>query len=528
MRAPFSRTLPDLLDELATRHGDRPAVIDGDRMIDYAALAARAGCLAAGLRARGLKRGDRVGILAPNRSEWLEICFGASAAGAVVVPISTWSKPAELAYILDDAGIGILFAVGEFAGDDFVAGLSGIEGATPQLHTRVLLGRDPAAGWLAYEELFAAQPCALLPGEAPSAADDALILYTSGTTSKPKAVRLAHYGLIENGFNIGERQELGPEDRVLASVPLFWAYGAANLLPATFTHGAAIVLQARFEPGEALDQIERQRCTAIYTLPGMTSALIAHPRFSPERTATLRTGLTIGTPQDIGNAGDVLGARQICNIYGSSETYGNCCVTPAAWPLSRRAECQGPPLPGVQLRIVAAETGVILPQGAVGQIEVSGYLMPGYGGQSACHNASVFTSDGWFRTGDLGRLNDQGELIFSGRGSEMIKRAGINVSPAEVEDVLMQHAAVAQAAVVGAADENRGEIIVAFVVRAAGAVAGEDELVAHCRAVASRYKVPDRIEFVACLPTTATGKVQRQLLKAQANPSLSVQVHDVA
>ena len=527
MRAPFSRTLPDLLDEMAGRQGRRPVVIDGDRVIDYAELALRARRLAAGLRARGVKRADRIGILAPNRSEWLEICFGASAAGAVIVPISTWSKPAELAHIIDDAAIVTLFAVAGFAEEDFVAALRGIEAATPTLKMRVMVGAEPPDGWLAYEDFFAPESSPLAPGDAPSAADDALILYTSGSTSKPKAVRLAHYGLIENGFNIGERQELGPEDRILASVPLFWAYGAANLLPAAFTHGAAIVLQSRFEPAEALDVIERQQCTAIYTLPGMTSALIAHPRFSAARTASLRTGLTIGSPQDILNAAERLGVSRICNIYGASETYGNCCVTPAAWPLARRAESQGPPLPGVSLRVVDAATGATLPPGEVGLIEVSGYLLPGYGGQSADLNASVFTADGWFRMGDLGRLNEQGELIFAGRDSEMIKRAGINISPAEVEDVLMQHAAVSQAAVVGASDAARGEIIVAFVVCAAGAQASEADLVAHCRALASRYKVPDRIEFVDRLPMTATGKVQRQALKVLVNGQPS-QVQHVA
>lgn len=517
MRAPFSRTLGDLLDEQAQQHGERVAVIEDGIEYSLTALADRAGRLAAGLRARGVRRGDRVGILAENRIEWLEICFGASAAGAVVVPISTWSKPAELAFIIEDAAIGTLFAVASVGGEDFVAGLRSVRAALPSLHTLVLIGNHPPEeGWRLYEDLFAQQPCLLDPGDRPSAADDALILYTSGSTSKPKAVRLAHYGLIENGFNIGERQKLRPEDRVLAAVPLFWAYGAANLLPASLTHAATIVLQNRFEPGAALASIERHRCSVIYTLPGMTSALIAHPEFARERTQSLRTGLTIGNSQDVINAATVLGATNICNIYGSSETYGNCCVTPADWPLDRRSTCQGPPLPGVAIRLVDPQRGVAVGPGEAGQIEVSGYLMAGYGGQSASSNAGVFTPDGWYRTGDVGRLTDAGDLVFEARDSEMIKRAGINVSPAEVEDLLMQHAGVAEAAVVGAPDPHRGEIIVAFVVRAGAAPVTAAELVAHCRALASRYKVPDRIEFRDRLPMTPTGKIQRQALKREA------------
>lgn len=517
MPAPFSRTLPDLLAEQALIGGDRAAVISEGVATNYADLARRARELAAGLRAQGVKRGDRVGLLASNRIEWLEICFGAMAVGAVLVPISTWSTQAELEFILADSDINTLFTVASVGKEDFVASLTALRPNLAKLQTLIMIGTPaPHDHWLDYDELFADAPVDLSPGDGPSAADDALILYTSGSTSKPKAVQLAHYGLIENGFNIGERQGLTPKDRVLASVPMFWAYGSANALPAAFTHGATLVLQDRFEPGAALSLIETHRCTAIYTLPGMTSALIGHADFNPKRTSSLRTGLTIGNPQDFINAATILGAAQICNIYGSSETYGNCCVTPHDWPLERRSACQGLPLPGVKIRIINAETGKPVAPGAPGLIEVSGYLTNGYGGQSAIHNAQVFTEDGWYRTGDIGTLNAEGDIAFLGRNSEMIKRAGINVSPAEVEDVLMQHDGVAEAAVVGAPDRERGEAIIAFIVPAAGVSLTADILIAHCRSVASSYKMPDRIEFRESLPSTTTGKLFRQSLKADA------------
>ena len=528
MRTPLSRTFPDLLSELVATAGDRTAVIDGAAAVSYAELAQRARRVTSALRGAGVRRGDRVGVLLSNRIEWLEIFFGASAAGAVVVPISTWSKPAELEFILQDGAVSVLFAMPSAGKEDFFAALESLvpeafedddwaSARLPDLRALIALApKVPGAGWRTYEGFCAAAPDAgdFPPGEEPGAADDALILYTSGSTSKPKGVRLAHHALIENGFNIGERQGLGPDDRVFVAVPLFWAYGSANSLPAAMSHGAAMVLQERFEPGGALTLIEQHGCTAIYTLPTMTAALIAHADFAPGRTASLRTGLTIGSSQDVISAATVLGAAQICNIYGSSETCGNCCVTPWDWPLERRAACQGPPLPGVRLRLIDAETGAEAAPGQPGLIEVAGYLMTGYGGQSASHNAAAFTADGWYRTGDLGQLSDAGEMIFLGRDSEMIKRAGINVSPAEVEDVLLQHPAVAQVAVVGAPDSARGEIIVAFVVQALPVT--EAELIAHARALASTYKVPDRIVFRRDLPATATGKLQRQPLKAEA------------
>ena len=351
--------------------------------------------------------------------------------------------------------------------------------------------------------------------------DDALILYTSGSTSTPKAVRLAHYGLIENGFHIGERMGLTAQDRVLVSVPLFWAYGSANALPAIFTHGATMVLQDRFEPKGSLALIEQHRCTALYTLPTMTAAMLAEPGFMPARTSSLRTGLTTGTPQDIISAAVELGAQQICNIYGSSETYGNCCVTPGEWSLERRTACQGPPLPGVTLRIVDAVSNEPAPTGERGLIEVTGYLMRGYGGSSAILNSDVFTPDEWYRTGDIGYLTEAGDIVFCGRHSEMIKRAGINVSPAEVEDILMQHADVAQAGVTGVPDARRGEIIIATVVPSVGTMPTEAALLAHCRALASTYKVPDHILFRDRLPMTVTGKLMRNELKNNAVAALA-------
>jgi fatty-acyl-CoA synthase len=287
-------------------------------------------------------------------------------------------------------------------------------------------------------------------------------------------------------------------------------------MSAVLTHGGTLVLQPRFEAGEAIALIERHGCTAIYTLPSITAAIVSHPAFRPERMRTLRTGLTIGSPQDVITAATVLGAREICNIYGQTESYGNCCVTPHNWPLDRRANCQGPPLPGVQVRIVHQATGATVPAGEIGLIEVRGYILRGYLGSSTSQNGAALTKDGFFRTGDSGHLTEAGDLVFAGRVSEMIKKGGINISPAEVEDVLMRHPAVAQAGVVGVPDRQQGELLAAFVVPKPGTAPTPGELVAHCRAVASRYKVPDFIEIIDALPVTTTGKLMRRDLKQMA------------
>jgi fatty-acyl-CoA synthase len=518
MEAPFSRTLADLIFEQAAHCGPQPAVIWQDQLISYSELCDRAAQVAASLRARGVGRGDRVGLLINNRPEWLEAFFATAIAGGVVVAFSTWSTADELDWLLQDSDASMLIALDRFGDNDFAAAIRRLvpeagsgdcwrSARYPALRDIVLLGEG-------YDRFRAGAPLPRrAPGIGPGAADDAIIIYTSGSSSRPKSVPLSHAGIIENGFNIGERQGYRLDDRVLLAPPLFWSYGSANAMSATLTHGAALVLQNRFEPGEAIELIERHRCTALYTLPAITSAIVSHPSFRRERVASLRTGLTIGAPQDVTTAATVLGAREICNVYGQTESYGNCCVTPHDWPLERRAACQGPPLPGVQVRIVNGETGAELPQGEEGMIEVRGYVTRGYLGSSSTQTADAITPDGFFRTGDMGRLLPGGAMSFSGRITEMIKKGGINISPAEVEDVLMRHDAVALAGVVGVPEATQGELLVAFVVPKPGRVLRRDELAAHCRSLASRYKVPDVIEVRDSLPVTVTGKLMRRELK---------------
>jgi fatty-acyl-CoA synthase len=509
MNMPVSRDLGLLLREQAARYGAHSALIGGSETIGYDTLCDRAARIASFFTGRGVVRGERIGLLMNNRPEWVETFFGAAMAGAVVVAFSTWSKRDELEYLIADSGIRLLVTLDQFSGQNFAHDLR-----TMAPLDVVLLGENGDPAWTPYRTML--DNPSIEPGTAARAQDDAMIIYTSGSSSRPKSVPLSHSGIIENGFNIGDCQGYTRADRVLLAPPLFWSYGSANALSAVLTHGATMVLQSRFEPGEALDLIQQHRCTAIYTLPAITAALISHPEFRPDRTSSLRTGLTIGAPQDVVTAAEVLGAHEICNVYGQTETYGNCCVTWHDWPLERRATCQGPPLPGVTIRIVDEMTGAVLPSGRAGLIEVKGYVMRGYIGASAGQTEAALTADGFFRTGDMGELTETGDIRFIGRTTEMIKKGGINIAPAEVEDVLMRHPAVALAGVVGIPDATQGELIAAFVVPKPGQILTESALIAHCRELASRYKVPDFISLRESLPVTVTGKLMRRDLKSLA------------
>lgn len=531
MNAPYSRTLFDLLNEQAERHRDHVAVISGGSKYSYADLLDRARRIAGGLSGLGLKRGDRLGLLINNRIEWVELFFAAAAIGVTVAPFSTWSKPRELEFLMDDSGVNAMISLDKLGNDLFADELVSMipemkdaapgewtSARFPKLKSVVILGDAQAdiKGMQSYER-FAEGGAPLTstppPGDGSRPHDAAVILFTSGSTSYPKAVPLNHGSMIENGFNIGERMGLQPGERVLLSLPLFWSYGCANAAMSTFTHGCTLVLQERFEPGEALDLIETHSCNALYTLPNMTAALITHPNFSRKRTATLRTGLTIGAPADITAAAEGLGAAEICNVYGQTESYGNCCVSWHNAPIELRKTTQGPPLPGVSVRCVSEETGKVVGPGELGLIEVRGNVTPGYTGKSASQNESSFTADGFFKTGDIGSLSKEGYLSFHGRSGEMIKRAGINVAPAEVEELLQQHPNIALAGVTGVPDPVKGESIMAFVIKRPGTNVTVDELRTFCRANASSYKTPDRIEIRESLPLTPTGKILRRELR---------------
>ena len=342
-------TLIDIVREQAARAPEACALVSPQGRYTYGELAGRASRAAGALRAAGVRHGDRIGLLIGNRVEWLDLCLAAGAVGAVVVPLSTWSTRQELVFLLQDAQLALLAVSAHFGDRDFESDLVALQG-TPGLpapdRTWLIDRTDGRFVDFAAAVAAAAPLEALPPGESASAGDDALVLYTSGSTSAPKAVPLRHYAFIENAFNIGERQGLTAGDRVLLASPLFWAYGGANAMPATFSHGATLVLMEKFEPGPAMDLIERERCTSIYTLPAMNASLARHPAYRKERLASLRTGLTIGSSDEFMLAVETLGATELCNIYGATETCGNCAVTWHHWPLEKRAHCQGPPLPG--------------------------------------------------------------------------------------------------------------------------------------------------------------------------------------
>ncbi len=529
VESPRSRTLPQLLDEMASRQPQREFIVGAETRLSYAETRARVRRLAQGLYRLGVRRGEKVALLMNNRTEWLLVDFAVTLLGATLVPISTWSRARELAYVLNHCDAITFITVDRFLGQDYLAMLAeiGAPGSDrlPQLRRVVSVGDERPAGMVPFEDLWnmgADVSEATLDAcqHAVGPDDVAYILYTSGTTSTPKGVQLQHRGLIENTWHIGERQHLGPGDRMWMGISLFWSFGCLNALLAVMTHGGCIVLQEHFDAAGALALIERERCTVYYGTPNIALALWEHPDRARRDLSSLRTGAAIG-PAPAMQMVMGLGAREICNVYGLTECYGNSHVTDASDPVDVRLHTVGRPLPGMEIRIVDRDTRRPLAAGEIGEILIRGRLTPGYY-KDPERNAAAFDPEGFFLTGDLGLVDHDGRLHFRGRIKEMVKTGGINVAPLEVEEVLLGHASVEQAHVIGLPDPRLEEILVAVVVLKDGRDASPEELRGFCTQALAAFKVPRHFRIMkrADLPVTATGKVQKFRLQEALSEEL--------
>lgn len=513
--APDSRTIRALLDEQAARYACRPAVRFGDQCLTYEALRAEVIAFAAGLQSRGIGHGDHVGILMGNRTEWVVATLAIQWLGAVTVGVNTWSSQDELVFNLAHARVKLLVAARSLGRRDFASTIGRIReaGLVPEL-VQVDWVEPQFTPAVALFGLDAAHSVPMRQRQEPQATDVGTLFYTSGSTAQPKAILLAQGDAIANAWHIGERMRVTCDDRFWLAVSMFWTFGGINALLNALTHGACCVLQESFDAGEALRLIATERCTVYYGIPNMVSAMLDHPARTDYDLSSLRTGLTIGTPEQMGQA-VALGITQICQVYGMSETYGNCCVTDADDPFEIRATTGGPALPGFTLKVCDPTTGARLPQGTTGEIRVLGRCMLGYYREPE-KTAEAFDEEGYLKTGDLGLLDEAGRVHFRGRLKEMIKTGGINVAPSEIEHVLLQHPDICEAYVVGLPDTRVDELIAAAIVLHRDATMSEAQLRAYCQQRLAAYKVPKVFAFVGLqdLPLTSTGKIQKNRIGA--------------
>ena len=527
---PQGRTLAEVVAETALATPNHPAILFERSCVSYAELADRARSAAKALLAMGVRPGETIGILIGNVPEWVVMALGASAIGVTLAPLNTWYKAGELAWTMRHCRLVAIVTVRRFLKTDYGAAFSDLlpglgdglpDAAFPMLRSLVVIGA-PVPGALAWQDFLAAG--AAVPDDRLVPVDPgtpAYVLYTSGSSAEPKGVLLTHRGVVENGFDLGQRRGIGAEDRTWLGTPLFYALGATNALPATLTAGATLVLQGAFEAGEALETIERTRATVYYGTGNMSRALLDHPAFARARVASLKKG-NAGLGYEYKRLTLIeLGITGAVPAYGLTETYGNAAVGRHDDPLEVKLATDGAALPGMEIRIVDPETGEARPADEIGLVLIRGHVTPGYLDNPE-ETAKVLRPDGFFDTGDLGSIDADGRFRFHARLKDVIKSGGINISPIEVEQLLATHPNVRDAHVVGVADLWRGELIVAFV-DPINPVA-EPALKAFVKDKAAAFKVPHHIFFrdEANLPRLATGKIAKVALREEARRLLDL------
>jgi acyl-CoA synthetase (AMP-forming)/AMP-acid ligase II len=528
-------TVGGLLAEACSRHAGRDAVVarsDGAVVRwTYDELWQQARAYAKGLLASGVGRGTRVGLLLPNRAEWLAAAFGTALVGGVLVPFSTFASPEELDQLLEHSGVALLLVQRGFARsplDALAAECPGLlDGPAAPLSSarwpflrRVFDVSGVAAGGACAPvgDLLAAGrdlPDAVLDAAASALtpADDAIVIYTSGTTERPKGILHAHRSAALQSWRFASRQRLVPGDRVYSAMPFFWTAGFAMVMGSSLAAGACVVATETFEAEDALQTLQDEKVTIVHAWPHHAAQLRDCPRNAEFDLSTVRNHperFRPGHPE----AEVSLGASRAG--YGMSETFTIVTSAPVDADRDVVEDSHGYLMPGVAMRVRDQATGALLGPGQEGELLVKGTtLMRGYLGlpPEAC-----FDADGFFHTGDTGYVDERGLLHWTGRASELIKTGGANVSPVEVETVLAKHPALLTSAVVGLPDPLLGELVVACVVAQPGADVDEPGVQAFAREHLSSFKVPRRVLFfdAAELPTTGTEKVQHAQLRALA------------
>ncbi|HVK73505.1 MAG TPA: FadD3 family acyl-CoA ligase [Kofleriaceae bacterium] len=515
-------TIGAVVERAARDRAGDPAVVDGEVVLTNEALAARAGEVARALVGSGLGRGDAVAIWAPNAWTWIAAALGAHAIGAVLVPINTRYKGEEAAHVLARSRARVLFTVDGFLGASYPALLRAAAVPLPALETIVVAGGAASEGTIGWAD-FVARGARVAPADvarhaaAVSPDDVGDLMFTSGTTGRPKGVGGRHAQSLRAFGDWAELVGLRRGDRYLVVAPFFHSFGyKAGWLAALMT-GAVVHPQPVFDVDRVLARIAAERITVLPGPPTLYLSLLAHPARSGADLSSLRLAVTgaASVPVElVRRMGSELGFETVLTGYGLTETTGCATLCRAGDDAETVATTSGRAMPGVEVAIVD-DDGAPVATGGLGEIVIRGYnVMRGYLDDPAA-TAETIDAAGWLRTGDIGALDDRGNLRITDRKKDMFIVGGFNAYPAEIEATLVRHPAVAHVAVVGAPDDRLGEVGVAFVVPRPGVTVTADDLISWSRDRMANFKVPRRIILVDALPQNASGKVLKGELRAR-------------
>ncbi len=533
-------TLGQLLDQTIARCGPLDALVYADRdfRLTWYEFGIEVDRLACGLMALGVQKGEKIGVWATNVPHWIPLMFAAAKIGAVLLPLNTSYKAAELDFALAQSDAENLFLINGFRDTDYLQTVYELipelreqpRGALksakyPRLKRVFFLGPEKHRGMFSVNELLALSvqttPAAYEARQRELTCHDVVNMqYTSGTTGFPKGVQLTHSNIANDGFWIGACQNLSAVDRVCIPVPLFHCFGCVLGVMACINHGSTMVLVEKYDAVHVMMSIEKERCTAVYGVPTMYIAMLDHPLFSKFAFSSLRTGIMSGTTcpvKRMQQCVEQMNMREVTIPYGLTES-GPVMTQTRYFETSIERKCTsiGQALPGIEVAIINPETGEICALNEQGEICCRGFnTMTGYY-KMPVQTATCIDANGWLHSGDIGRMDEAGYFFITGRLKDLIIRGGENISPKEVEDFLCHVPGVQDVQIVGVPSKKYGEQPAAFIIRMPGAEITEQDVMDFCRNKIAWFKIPKHICFVASYPMTASQKIQKYKLRETA------------
>ncbi|MBN2348076.1 MAG: AMP-binding protein [Bacteroidales bacterium] len=532
----IKNTIGELLEYRAEKTPEKEFIVYADRNLrfTYFEFNQRVNKLAKGLLAIGIRKNDHVGIWATNVPDWLTYAFATAKIGSVLVTINTNYKLHELEYLVSNANLKTLCLIDGWRDSDYVNMVYELvpelknyprgqlkSRKFPELKSVIFLGQEKHRGMYNTSELM------LLGshiddqelGEIKQTLQCHEVInmqYTSGTTGFPKGVMLTHLNIVNNGFSIGECQKFSNEDILCLPVPLFHCFGIVLGVMAVLTHGAGLVILENFDPVMTLASVQKEKCTALYGVPTMFIAELAHPMFEMFDLSSLRTGIMAGSPCPMETMKQVMGKMNMSEItiaYGLTEASPVMTQTRTDDPIEVKVSTVGKELPGIEVKVIDPETGVELPPETQGELCCRGYnIMEGYYNMPDA-TREVIDGDGWLHSGDLGIKTKDGYFKVTSRIKDMIIRGGENIYPREIEEYLYGLESIRDVQVVGVPSQKYGEEVGAFIILKEGAQLSEEDITDFCRGNISRFKIPKYIFFVDAFPMTASGKIQKYKLR---------------
>ena len=529
-----ARKFPDTEAYVYPEHGIRKTYKEFDKETDE---------LAKAFIGMGIQKGEHVAIWSDNKREWLLSQFATGKMGAVLVTVNTNYQEKELEYLLQQSDATTLILCESFKGTSYLDIVRAIcpeiihsekgnilSEKFPHFKRVIVMTDNEYKGMYSWAELLS---------HADKVSDDTLenalkslhnqevinIQYTSGTTGFPKGVMLSHKNVVNNGQLVGDYIYLTEKDRLCIPVPFFHCFGCVMGTIASVTHGTTMVIIEQFNPGKVLQIVQDEKCTALHGVPTMFIAELNHPDFKQFKLSTLRTGIMAGSICPIEVMKKVItdmGASEITIAYGQTESSPVITQTKTDDPIEKRVSSVGKPHPAVEVKIIDPLTGEDTPTGVPGELCTRGYLvMKGYYKNEQATKTAI-DPNGWLHTGDIAVVDEEGYIDITGRIKDMVIRGGENIYPKEVEEFLYQHPKVQDVQVVGVPDPKYGEELMAWVILKSGEQITSDELKEYCKGKISYHKIPKYIEFIESYPMTASGKIQKFLLREMSKEKAKV------